>query len=324
MKNYAIALFFFVIYNISIGNAQEKFTFKDTDGKHINAHGGGILKHKGKYYWYGEIKEGESFNSPSGSRRVDAGGVSCYSSKDLKTWKNEGVVLPSNKTDPNHDLHISKVIERPKVIYNKKTKKFVMWMHIDTDNYALASSGVAVSDSPSGPFTYIESVRPHGYEARDMTIFVDDDGKAYHFYSSEGNRTMHVGLLSDDYLKHTGKYKRIFIDIAREAPAVFKYKKKYYMVTSGLTGWYPNEANFAVSDEIMGDWENKGNPCKGKDAHITYWGQGTFVSPVNAKKNKFIFMADKWNEKDLKSSTYIWKNLYVNKNNEVVIGEDEE
>jgi sucrose-6-phosphate hydrolase SacC (GH32 family) len=63
---------------------------------------------------------------PSGSRRVDAGGVSCYSSKDLKNWKNEGVVLAANTTDPNHDLHISKVIERPKVVYNKKTKKYVM------------------------------------------------------------------------------------------------------------------------------------------------------------------------------------------------------
>ncbi|HLS38430.1 MAG TPA: hypothetical protein VK023_09185 [Sphingobacterium bovisgrunnientis] len=64
--------------------SQEKYTFKDTDGKHINAHGGGILFHKGTYYWYGEIKEGESYSMPSGSRRVDAGGVSCYSSKDLK------------------------------------------------------------------------------------------------------------------------------------------------------------------------------------------------------------------------------------------------
>ncbi len=35
-------------------------------------------------------------------------------------------------------------------------------------------------------------------------------------------------------------------------------------------------------------------------------------------------MADKWNERDLKSSTYLWKTLYVNNKNEVVIGENEE
>lgn len=304
--------------------SQEKYTLKDTDGKHINAHGGGILFHKGTYYWYGEIKEGESYSMPSGSRRVDAGGVSCYSSKDLKNWKNEGIVLAANTTDPNHDLHISKVIERPKVVYNKKTKKYVMWMHVDSEDYSYARSGVAVSDKATGPFTYIESVRPNGYIARDMTVFVDDDGKAYHFFSSEDNKTMHIALLSDDYLKHTTTYKRIFIEKSREAPAVFKYKKRYYIVTSGLTGWHPNEANYGSADEILGDWTNYGNPCKGKDAHITYYGQGTFVIPVNAKKNNFIFMADKWNERDLKSSTYLWKKLYVNNKNEVVIGENEE
>lgn len=261
---------------------------------------------------------------PSGSRRVDAGGVSCYSSKDLKIWKNEGVVLAANTTDPNHDLHISKVIERPKVVYNKKTKKYVMWMHVDSEDYSYARSGVAVSDKATGPFTYIESVRPNGYIARDMTVFVNDDGKAYHFFSSEDNKTMHIALLSDDYLKHTTTYKRIFIEKSREAPAVFKYKKRYYIVTSGLTGWHPNEANYGSADEILGDWTNYGNPCKGKDAHITYYGQGTFVIPVNAKKNNFIFMADKWNERDLKSSTYLWKTLYVNNKNEVVIGEDKE
>ncbi|WP_149914477.1 glycoside hydrolase family 43 protein [Sphingobacterium cavernae] len=250
--------------------SQEKYTFMDTDGKHINAHGGGILFHNGTYYWYGKIKEGESYSMPSGSRRVDAGGVSYYSSKDLKNWKNEGVVLAANTTDPNHDLHIFKVLERPKVVYNKKTKKYVLWMHVDSEDYSYARSGVAVSDKVTGPFTYIENLRPNGYIARDMTVFVDDDGKAYHFFSSEDNKTMHIALLSDDYLKHTATYKRIFIEKSREAPAVFKYKKRYYIVTSGLTGWPQNEANYGSADEISGDWTNYGNPCKGKDTYITF------------------------------------------------------
>ena len=324
MRSLILTFVAIILCGIPTSYSQEKYTFKDTDGKHINAHGGGVLIHKGTYYWYGEVKKGESFTVAYGSRRVDAGGVSCYSSKDLKTWKNEGIVLAANTTDPEHDLHTSKVIERPKVVYNKKTKKYVIWLHVDSEDYSFARSGVAVSNSPTGPFTYIESVRPNGNVARDMTIFVDDDGKAYHFYSSEDNRTMHIALLTDDYLKHTTIYKRIFVNIARETPAVFKYKKRYYIVTSGLTGWYPNEANFGSSDEILGEWKNYGNPCRGKDAEITYWGQGTFIIPVNAKKNKFIFMADKWNERDLKSSTYIWKTLYVNKKKEVVIGEDED
>ena len=324
MKKIVIIIMLVTQALCAVCQSNENYTFTDTDGKHINAHGGGMLYHKGTYYWYGEIKKGKSFNSPSGSRRVDAGGVSCYSSKDLKTWKNEGIALSPNTTDKSHDLHISKVIERPKVIYNKKTKKFVMWMHIDSDDYGYARSGVAVSDKATGPFIYIESVRPNGNVARDMTIFQDDDGKAYHFYSSEDNKTMHIALLSNDYLKHTTLEKRIFIDACREAPAVFKYKKKYYVVTSGLTGWYPNEANYGVADNIMGEWVNYGNPCLGKDAHITYYGQSTYVIPVNAKKNKFIFMADKWNEHDLESSTYIWKPLYVTPDHKVVIGSNED
>ena len=42
------------------------------------------------------------------------------------------------------------VIERPKVIYNDKTKKYVMWMHIDKRHYEYARAGVAVSDKVTG------------------------------------------------------------------------------------------------------------------------------------------------------------------------------
>ena len=64
--------------------------------------------------------------------RTDVTGVSCYSSKDLLNWKFEGIVLPAVKDDEKHDLHPSKVLERPKVIYNEKTKKFVMWAHVES------------------------------------------------------------------------------------------------------------------------------------------------------------------------------------------------
>ena len=53
----------------------------DTDGKPINAHGGGILFHEGTYYWYGEIKQGKTYlpevNKSWGGTRVDVVGVSC-------------------------------------------------------------------------------------------------------------------------------------------------------------------------------------------------------------------------------------------------------
>ena len=99
----------------------------DTDQQAINAHGGGMLYYNGVYYWYGENKDGESwlpeYNIEWDGYRVEAIGINCYSSIDLIHWKNEGIVLPSVKDNPEHDLHTSKVIERPKVIFNQKTNQ---------------------------------------------------------------------------------------------------------------------------------------------------------------------------------------------------------
>jgi hypothetical protein len=312
-------------------------TWLDTDGKPINAHGGGVLFYQGVYYWYGEAKSGRTYlpdcNKSWGGTRVDLTGVSCYSSTNLQDWKNEGIVLAAAPDDPQSDLHPSKVVERPKVIYNRSTRKFVMWMHVDSADYAAARSGVAVSDRPAGPFKYLGSFRPDagvwpqnvtaddqkpgeknalardfkdGQMARDQTVFVDDDSKAYLFYSSEGNPTMHVSLLTDDYLHTAGKYSRIFIGRSMEAPAVFKQGGKYYFVGSGCTAWAPNAARSAVADNPFGPWTELGNPCVGPDAPNTFHAQSTFVLPVQGSPDKFIFMADRWKQWNLPASTYLW------------------
>ncbi len=293
-----------------------KEVWKDTDGNAINAHGGGVMFHNGKYYWYGEYKVGKTI-LPSWATwecyRTDVTGVSCYSSKDLLNWKFEGVALKAVKDDPNHDLHPSKVCERPKVVYNKKTKKFVMWIHAESADYGMAAAGVAVSDRPEGPFKYLGSFRPNGTMSRDQTLFVDDDGTAYQFSSSEHNQTLHINRLTDDYLKPDGTYVRRFIGMAREAPAVFKYDGKYYMLSSGCTGWDPNRAELAVADSIMGEWKVIGDPCTGVDAEKTFYGQSTYVIPVNAKKGQFIACFDMWKKKDLADSRYIWLPLMIDK-----------
>ena len=260
--------------------------WSDTEGNPINAHGGGILYYEGTYYWYGEYKKGKTVLPEWATwecYRTDVTGVSCYSSKDLLNWKFEGIVLPAVKDDPNHDLHPSKVLERPKVIYNKKTKKFVMWAHVESADYSKACAGVAVSDSPTGRFEYLGSFRPNNAMSRDQTVFVDDDGRAYQFYSSENNATMYISLLTDDYLKPSGRFTRNFINKSREAPAVFKHEGKYYMLSSGCTGWDPNVAELAVADSIMGEWKVI-NPCTGKDADKTFYAQSTYVQPVVGKK----------------------------------------
>lgn len=293
----------------------------DTSGKVINAHGGGIMYHDGTYYWYGEYKGDSTYLLKDVKTwecwRADTRGVSCYSSQDLVNWTFEGVVLPTSE-DIHSELHPSQVIERPKVIYNAKNNNFVMWMHIESPDYEKAHAGVAVASSPVGPFKYLGSCKPNGEDSRDQTIFKDDDGRAYHIYSSEWNKTMYIGLLSDDYTKHTGVFTRNFINQSREAPAVFKDKGKYYMITSGCTGWDANIALCAVADSMLGHWTMMGNPCQGPGADSTFYSQSTFVLPVHGGKGKYIAMFDRWNKTNLVDSRYVWLPLRIKAGKPVV------
>ncbi len=293
-----------------------KEIWNDTGNNPINAHGGGILFHKGKYYWYGEYKVGATVLPEWATwecYRTDVAGVSCYSSTDLLNWKFEGVVLKAVTDDAQSDLHPTQVVERPKVIYNATTKKFVMWLHADSPDYKKAAAGVAISDSPTGEFQYLGSFRPNGTMSRDQTLFVDDDGVAYQFSSSEENQTIHINRLTADYTKPDGTYVRRFVGMSREAPAVFKHNNKYYMLSSGCTGWSPNRAELAVADSIMGEWTVLGDPCTGPDAEKTFYGQSTYVIPVNGKKNAYIACFDMWQKTDLANSRYIWLPIKVDK-----------
>jgi len=305
------------LYAESINQEPEKYLsfspakiWNDADGKPIEAHGGGMFYENGTYYWFGE-------HGTPGRTRV---GVMCYSSKDLYNWKNEGVALPLAYDDPNHDISLGCALERPKVIYNTATKKYVMWFHLELkgQGYDAARSGVAVSNNVTGPYTFIQSFRPNKSMARDMTLFVDDDGKAYQFYASEDNKTMHVSLLSDDYLMPSGKFERIFIGRSTEAPAVFKHQGRYYFIGSGCTAYAPNAARSAVAASIWGPWEELGNPCVGKNADKTFLSQSTFVFPVANKSGAFIFMADQWNVYENKGPRYVWLPIHFEKGRIVI------
>lgn len=323
--------------------------WNDNQGTHINAHGGGILKMGDVYYWYGEHKiAGDAGNKAHV-------GVHCYSSKDLYNWVDEGIALKVIEDEPSHDIAKACILERPKVIYNAKTKKYVMWFHLELKGkgYDAARSGVAVSDHPTGPFRFVKSFRPNkgfwpvnaysfhkkklsadikekycgglgclpahvdsvnilgrdfrnGQMARDMNLFVDDDGKAYHIYSSEENSTIHISLLSDDYLSYSGTFARAFPNRYMEAPALFKYNNKYYLIASDCTGWNPNAARSAVAENIFGPWRELGNPCRGEGAELTFKSQSTYVLPLDAGKGKFIYMGDRWNPENAIDGRYIW------------------
>ena len=267
----------------------------DTDGKIINAHGGGMLYYNKTYYWFGETRG-----------RSASQGVSVYSSKDLYNWKNEGLAL-AHDADSSSDITTGSIIERPKVIYNKNTNQFVMWFHLELKGkgYSAARAGVAVSNTPTGPYKFLKSFRPNGNMSRDMTLYVDDKGTAYQIYSSRENYDMRIVELTPDYLSPTTKDSLISSD-HREAPAIFQHDKKYFLVTSACTGWAPNAANLYLSKSLFGNWQDTRNPMLGKDANMTFYAQSAYIFPVAGKKDAFIFMADKWNPKNLTDSRYIW------------------
>lgn len=267
----------------------------DTDGRGIQAHGGCILPYNGEFYWYGENKDIDTHN-----RSVDFVGFSCYKSRDLLHWENCGLVLAA-VNEPGHDLNPANVCERPSVLYNAATKKFVLWFHLDNRRYTRAEVGLAVSDTPTGPFTYLGGQRPGSHDSRDFTAFQDKDGKAYLFCSSDWNATMRIWELDETYTKLTGSGKEILIDQAREAPALYWNGEKYILFSSGCTGWNPNMMLFAESTTLYGSWRLIDDPCRGPGARQTFGAQSTAVLEVGGKA---YLLLDHWHPDDLRSSGY--------------------
>ena len=270
-------------------NMKNGFIWQDTDGNDIQAHGGYILKHGDYYYWYGEDRRDDIY-------------VAVYRSTDLRNWEFRNHVLTSkSRTEEavirQPDLNLlndegKRVnIERPKVLYNEKIRKFVMWMHFENGkNYLEAKCAIATCDTPDGDFVYHGSFRPYGHMSRDCTLF-DDDGVVYFISTSNDNRDLHVYRLTDDYLNIDEHTKTLFHHQYREAPALFKRGGKYYMLSSFCTGWDPNQSTFAIADSINGKWsalENFGD-------ETTFGSQPTFVLPVCIDgETHYQYWADRW------------------------------
>ncbi|MBQ8639901.1 MAG: family 43 glycosylhydrolase [Lachnospiraceae bacterium] len=329
----------------------------DTENRLIQAHGGHVQKltvpdkETGepveKWWWVGEDKT-------LGYR----GGICAYSSDDLYNWEFEGVVMRnvnsreqlkteeyftglygdySKEQLDNVYMCINdttSVIERPKMIYNEKTGMYVIWFHADgptegnNSNYAAASAGVAVSESPYGPFRFIDRYRlntcPEDQEdmypqskgmARDMNLFVDDDGTAYIIYSSEENLTLYISKLNEEYTYlatdpaeavYGEDYIRLFPGAQREAPALLKKDGTYYLITSGCTGWSPNPSRYYMAEELLGEWKEMGDPFTNDTDGTSCRSQSTCLFLADEETETYIYMGDRWNADDLTNSRYIW------------------
>lgn len=259
----------------------------DISGKTINAHGGGFLKIGSYYYWIGENRKNGVF-------------VSCYRSKDLINWEFRGDLLTRN----SHPELDKANIERPKVIFNNKTKQFVMWMHYEYGrDYSYARAAIAVSDDIEKPFRFIKSFRPFGNMARDCTLFKDDDGTAYFFAAARENYDMIMYKLTDDYLDAKEQVATLWPGGHREAPALTKRGNYYFFISSGCTGWAPNQAKYAYARSVTGPWSDLidlGNST-------TYDSQSTYILPIEGTKTtSYLYVGDRWDANQYHNSTYIF------------------
>ncbi|KAG8696780.1 hypothetical protein FRC08_006946 [Ceratobasidium sp. 394] len=259
--------------------------------QHIQAHGGGMIKEGNTYYWIGENKLG---GSPFQS-------VNCYSSTNLVEWMYVGALLTLQSSG---DLGPNRIVERPKVIFNKSTQQYVMYMHIDSRNYQEAKVGVATGSSVCGNYNYRGSFRPLGFESRDMGLYQDTGGRAY-LLTEDRSNGLRIDKLSPDYLSvesnvYTWPEKY-------ESPALIKSPSGvYFMFASHLTGWNTNDNMYSTSTSLSGPWSSW-KTFAPSGTH-TYNSQTTFVLPVG---NNFMYMGDRWYSSNLMRSTYIWLPLVI-------------
>uniref|UniRef100_A0A8H7NCE2 CBM6 domain-containing protein n=1 Tax=Bionectria ochroleuca TaxID=29856 RepID=A0A8H7NCE2_BIOOC len=255
-------------------------------GRHVQAHGAGIIEDGGKFYMIGEDKtNGSAFQN-----------INCYSSSNLVEWTFENALLTLQSSG---DLGPSRVVERPKVIRNASTGKYVMYLHIDSSNYGEAKVGVAVSNTVCGKYEYRGSFQPLGFQSRDMGLFKDDDGSAYLLTEDRANG-LRIDALSSDYLSVTRNVYTWSEKI--ESPAIWKTNGYYFMFGSHLTGWDPNDNVYSYATSLSGPWSSWANFAD--SGSNTYSSQTSYILPWNA--TTAIYMGDRWHSTNLKRSTYIW------------------
>ena len=284
----------------------------DTEGRKISAHEGELARFGDYFYWYGSSYK----NNPQGKFRMTAGpvwnGVQVYRSKDLVNWEYRGVCLPR----PERGFGKLGATGRAHIIYNQKTKKYVMWYRWFV---AMPASFlmVATADHPEGPFTPLgarEVGTSTGFGS-DMNVFQDHDGKAYLIYCDHnkpetgGNwrYAIRIDSLTDDYL-NSNREGVIVFGGGNEAPAMTKYKGKYIALASGVHGWSGSETVCATTDSPLSKWTPQG--------HITEqrtWGSQVTDLLYIEESDQVLALCDQWwipDRADIDKSRYLFLPLH--------------
>lgn len=301
-SNPALFASLFVIHAIAAGPP-----WTDTSGQFLAAHDGGISRFGNVWYWYGSDYSGNPKGEYGRPAHKLANGFRVYSSRDLETWKAEGVCLevPAAGFGSEGTLH------RPNVLYNKATHRYVMWF-FEFVKYPDAMLGVAVADRPAGPFRILgrrPTGEPHGW-AQDLGLFQDDDGKAYLVYD-DGQRNLRVDLLTEDYLASSGQ-SVIAMGARHEGSAMFKLNGQYIVAGSGVRGWAGTDTHYAVARNPLGPY--------GQKRLLSQPGTDTWGSQISnffpGTRGEVFALCDRWwrdasgrSTTDLNASSYYFLKL---------------
>ncbi|URZ09308.1 glycoside hydrolase family 43 protein [Clostridium felsineum] len=186
----------------------------------------------------------------------------CYSSTDMVNWTDNGSPL-SYKTFSwaKGDAWAGQCIPR--------NGKFYYYVPVTQKSGGMAI-GVAVSNSPTGPFTDAlgHPLASTGTGDIDPTVFIDNDGQAYLYW---GNPNLYYVKLNQDMISYSGKIVKVPLTTAgfgvrtgdskratlyEEGPWFYKRNNMYYMVYAA--GGIPEYISYSTSSSPTGPWTYKG------------------------------------------------------------------
>ena len=266
----------------------------DTKGERIQAHAGSVLFADGTFFWYGENKE-----RSTGRDGVWHWGVRCYASTDLSNWEDLGLIIPPVLDDPRSPLHPAQLTDRPHIVRNPETGKYLCWLRVASRRGRPQTLTVLVAEALLGPYRIIEAgLRPLGMDAGDFDLAIDpEDGKAY-CYFERVHRELVCADLTADYTGLTGYYSSHFPRAGppwvREAPAYFARQGRHYLITSGTTWYFPNPSELAAADTYHGPWTVLGDPHPGDLSRTSFHSQVSSVFKHPGKRDLYIALADRW------------------------------
>lgn len=266
----------------------------DTAGKPIQAHAGALIAVGRDFYWYGENKE-----FTDGKQGKESWGIRFYRSRNLYDWDDLGPIIPPDLSDASSPLSPTLFPERPHILFNPRTRKFVCWIKIRSPRVPYQYRTVLTADRITGPYEMVHRhLRPLGMSAGDFDVVIDQkSGKAYMLFEHDHKEVVSVEL-SEDWTDVTDRFTRHFPDgrppNTHEGIACFQRNGKFYLTSSKMTGYFPNPSSVAIGADPRGPFTDQGNLHPSDQSGSSFNSQISYIFKHPGKRDLYIALADRW------------------------------